>query len=150
MSDTSQGPGWWQASDGKWYPPQQTAPAPGAPPPGGAYPGGAPGDTTMGMLCHLLGIFTGFVGPLIIWLMKKDEDPFVAHNGVEALNFQITLVIAYVVSFVLMIIIIGILTFFVAWVLSLIWMIQGSIAANKGEYYKYPINIRFIKGAVGV
>lgn len=109
-----------------------------------------PGDTTMGMLCHLLGIFTGFLGPLIIWSVKKDEDPFVAHNGVEALNFHITLAIAYVVSFVLMLILIGFLMFFVIYILSLIWMIQGSIAANRGEYYLYPMNIRFIKGAVGV
>jgi len=51
-------------------------------------------DKTMAMLCHLLGILTAFLGPLIIWLVKKDQSPFVDDQGKEALNFQITLVIA--------------------------------------------------------
>ena len=46
------------------------------------------------MLCHLLGLFTCFIGPLIIWLIKKDEDPFIDDQGKEALNFQITVAIA--------------------------------------------------------
>src|SRR4051794_22840279 len=49
---------------------------------------------TMGMLCHLLGIFTGFLGPLIIWLLKKDEHPFIDDQGKEALNFQIVAMLA--------------------------------------------------------
>jgi uncharacterized Tic20 family protein len=52
----------------------------------------------MGVLCHLLGLFTCFVGPLVIWLLKKDEMPFVDHHGKEALNFQITLAIVYVIG----------------------------------------------------
>ncbi len=47
------------------------------------------------MLCHLLGFFTCFIGPLIIWLIKKDEDPFIDNQGKEALNFQITVAIAW-------------------------------------------------------
>jgi uncharacterized Tic20 family protein len=49
----------------------------------------------MGMLCHLLGLLTSFVGPLILWLIQKDKMPFVDHQGKEALNFQITVLIAY-------------------------------------------------------
>jgi len=52
----------------------------------------------MAMLCHLLGLFTGFVGPLILWLLKKDEDPFIDRQGKEALNFQITVVIGWTVG----------------------------------------------------
>jgi uncharacterized Tic20 family protein len=53
-------------------------------------------DQNMGMLCHLLGIFTSFLAPLIIWLIKKDTSPWIDHQGKEALNFQITALIATV------------------------------------------------------
>ena len=45
----------------------------------------------MALLCHLLAIFTGFLGPLILWLLKKDDDSFIDEHGKEALNFQIAL-----------------------------------------------------------
>ena len=54
-----------------------------------------------GMLCHLLGLFTSFVGPLIIWLLKKAEDPFIDDQGKEALNFQITLAIAFIAVWII-------------------------------------------------
>ena len=54
-------------------------------------------ERTMGMLAHILGGVTNFLGPLIIWLIKKDESPFVNDQGKEALNFQITIAIGYVV-----------------------------------------------------
>jgi uncharacterized Tic20 family protein len=104
---------------------------------------------TMAMLAQLLGIFTGFLGPLIIYLVNGEKDPFVRHHSAEALNFQITLAIAYVVSFVLMLVLIGFLMFFVIWIASLVFMIQATIAANRGEWYRYPINIRLVSGAIG-
>ena len=102
-------------------------------------------DRTMGMLCHLLGIFTGFIGPLIIWLIKKDQSAFVDDQGKEALNFQITLFLAMIVSGVLMIICIGYFLALAAYVCDILFCIMGTIAANKGELYRYPVNIRFVK-----
>ena len=61
------------------------------------------------MLAHLLGLFTCFIGPLIIWLVKKDEDAFVNDQGKEALNFQITVALAMVVSGLLSVVCIGII-----------------------------------------
>jgi len=104
---------------------------------------------TMAMLAQLLGIFTGFLGPLVIYLVNGDKDPFVKHHASEALNFHITVTIAYVVSIVLMLVLIGFLLFFVIWILALIFAIQATIAANRGEWYRYPINIRMVSGAVG-
>jgi len=101
-------------------------------------------ERTMGMLTHLLGIFTGFAGPLIIWLVKKDEMPFVDKEGKEALNFQITLFIGYVISWFLCFIIIGIFTFAALMVLGLVFGIMGTMKANNGESYRYPLSIRFI------
>jgi uncharacterized Tic20 family protein len=77
--------------------------------------------------------------------MYKDRDEFIKDQSTEALNFQITLAIAYVVSFVLTIIIIGFITFFAAWVMAIIFGIMGGMAANRGERYRYPINIRMVK-----
>jgi len=109
-----------------------------------------PKDTrTMGMLCHLLGIFSGFVGPLIIWLIKKDEMPFVDDQGRESLNFQITLAIAFIVLFVVSLIpIVGCFTFLLLialWVVDVVFCIIAAMKANEGIAYRYPVTIRFVK-----
>jgi uncharacterized Tic20 family protein len=104
---------------------------------------------TMAMLAHLLGIFTGFLGPLVIYLTSAKEDPFVRHHAAEALNFHITLAIAYVACFALMCLFVGFILFPILWIGSLVLEIQGCLAANRGEWWKYPINIRMVSGAVG-
>lgn len=106
-------------------------------------------EKTMAMLSQLLGIFTGFVGPLIMYLIAKDDQPFFKHHAAESLNFQITVAIAYVVSFVLMLVIIGIFTFFAVWIGAIVFGIIATLAANRGEWYRYPINIRLVPGAQG-
>jgi uncharacterized Tic20 family protein len=112
-----------------------------------AYTGPAPDQDakTMAMLCHLLGIFTGFIGPLVIWLMKKDQSPFVNDQGAQALNFHITLVIAYVVAFLLCFVCIGYILLPALFVVQLIFGILGAMKANNGEAYRYPLAIPFIK-----
>src|SRR4030042_5898484 len=90
---------------------------------------------TMAMLCHLLGIFTWFIGPLIIWLIKKDKDKFVDDQGKEALNFQITVGIAYVVSGITAFLCIGVILGMATWVCTLVFCIMGALKANKGEAY---------------
>jgi uncharacterized Tic20 family protein len=95
------------------------------------------------MLAHLLAIFTCFVGPLVIWLIKKDEQPFVEEQGKEALNFQITVAIAYVVATLLPIA--GCFLAPAVWVVNLIFCIMACVAANKGEHYRYPVSLRLIK-----
>src|SRR4051794_33293223 len=106
MTDIPPPPGSSENPAGETTPPPPASTAPGgAVPPvdsgmTGGYPGpynGPPPDKdsiTMGMLCHLLGIFTSFLGPLIIWLMKKDQSPWVDDQGKESLNFQIVALIA--------------------------------------------------------
>ena len=100
---------------------------------------------TMGMLCHLLGIFLGFIGPLVIWLIKKDESPFVDDQGKEALNFQITILIAMFIGGLTACIIIGFVLMAVAGLYALIFSIIGAMKANNGEAYRYPFAIRLIK-----
>ena len=95
----------------------------------------------MGMLCHLLGIPLGFVGPLIIWMIKKDEMPFVNDQGKESLNFQLTVLIAAML--------IGIPTCGVGAIViglaALVFCIIATIKANNGEYYRYPLTLRMVK-----
>lgn len=107
-------------------------------------------DRMMAMLCHLLAIFTGFVGPLILWIVKKDSSPFVAHHGKEALNFQITLLLAMTclgaATFILMFVLIGIIlvpVLIIVPILALVAEIIAAVAAQKGEWFRYPCCIRF-------
>lgn len=132
-------------------PPAYNAPPPGyaaAPPPAyaGAQPPLSDSDQRMwAMLAHVGGILFSFVAPLIIWLMFKDRGRFVDEQAKEALNFQITLIIGYVISGILFIILIGAILLFVVWLAAIIFGIMAAIAANKGEAYRYPFAVRLIK-----
>ncbi len=67
------------------------------------------------------------------------------HHAVEALNFSLTVLIAYIVSGVLIIVVIGIFLLPVIAIGALMLHIMASMAANRGEWYRYPVNIRFVK-----
>lgn len=104
------------------------------------------------MLCHLaalvglLGNGIGFLlGPLAVWLVKRDTDPFVDENGKEAVNFQITVLIAGAVSAVLVLVVIGILMLIVIGIAAVVLPIVVGLKARAGEVYRYPMTIRFIK-----
>jgi uncharacterized Tic20 family protein len=119
-----------------------------SPPPA---PSGAPAseDKTMALIAHLLGIITWFIGPLVIWLINKDQSgkAFVIDQSKEALNFQITVTIAFVISFILTIISLGLLFFLptLVGIANLVFCIIGGIKANNGEAYRYPFALRLIK-----
>jgi uncharacterized Tic20 family protein len=99
----------------------------------------------MGMLCHLLGLFTSFLGPLVLWLIQKDKMSFVDYHGKEALNFQITVLIATIVAYFSVLCVIGIVLLPAVGIADLILSIMACVAASKGEYYKYPWTLRLIK-----
>ena len=101
-------------------------------------------EKTMGMLCHLLGIFCGFFGPLILWLVKKDESAFINDQGKEALNFQITVMIASVVAMLLIFVLIGIVLLPAVGIANVVFCILGAVEANKGNAYRYPFSLRLI------
>ena len=104
---------------------------------------------TMAVLAQALGIVTGFLGPLVIYLVNGEKDPFVRHHAAEALNFQITLILAYVVAFVLSFILIGLLVLPILFVIGIVFPILAAGAANRGEWYRYPVSIRLVPGAIG-
>lgn len=105
----------------------------------------------MGMLIHLLAIFTGFLGPLIPWLVRREGSAFIDHNGKEAVNFQISLFI-YVITLVVLSIAtmgIGLILAIPASiglsVAALVFEILCCVKANNGEWARYPLCIRFIR-----
>lgn len=102
-------------------------------------------DRTAAVLTHLSGIFFGFLVPLIVWLVAKDTKPYLSTEAKEALNFQITVAIGYVVSSILMIVLIGIFTFMAVWALSIIFCIIAAVKTSQGEQYQYPMTLRLIK-----
>lgn len=99
----------------------------------------------MALLCHLLGLFTAFLGPLVIWLLKKESSKFVDEQGKEALNFQITVAIALFVSGLLTAICIGAFMLAIVWIADIVFCIMACMAVHNGEHYKYPVSIRLVK-----
>lgn len=104
-----------------------------------------------GMFCHL-GSLVGlvvpggfFIGPLVVWLIKKNDMPFVDDQGKESLNFQLTMLIAFLAAFILVFVFIGILLLPVIGIVDLVFTIIAAIKANDGVRYRYPFAIRFIK-----
>jgi len=106
------------------------------------------------LLGYLVAPFVMFIAPLIMWLIKKEESRFIDDHGRETLNFHITLMIYSIVLPVIA----GILTavtcgvafplviisVFLPFVLGIVGMIAASRSANRGEYYRYPMTIRFL------
>ena len=108
-------------------------------------------ERTWAMLCHfsaftgLIFPFGNFLAPLIIWLIKKEEMPFVEEHGKEVLNFQISMTIYLLISGILCIILIGIPILIGLVIFCFIITIIAAISANDGKSYRYPINLRLIK-----
>lgn len=102
-------------------------------------------DRTLAVFAHLGGLLFGFVPALVIWLVKKDESPYLDRQGKEALNFQIFIAICVVASMILMIIVIGVLLLIATGVVNLIFCIIAAVRVSNGADYRYPLTIRLIK-----
>ena len=97
-------------------------------------------------LAGLIGIpFVNVVAPLVIWLMKKEESPEIDRHGKEVLNFQISLMIYFLISAILVIIAIGFVMAIIVGLFGLPMIIKGAIDASNGKQRRYPATIRFIK-----
>ena len=118
-----------------------------------AAPSAAPGrdERQWAMICHLsamlmyVTVIGGFIAPLVIWLMKRDEMPFVADQGRETLNFQITILLALACAAILVLILVG---FFLIWGLLLfhfICTIIATVKVSEGVAYRYPVCWRVIR-----
>lgn len=128
------------------------APTPGVPQGYGGYGPPSSGGSQLSpqderlwaMLSHLGGIVLWFIAPLVVMLTQGERSPFVRKQAVEALNFQITLTIGYLVSVVLFFVLIGVFLMIAVGLVGLVLMIIAGVKANSGEDYRYPINIRLV------
>jgi uncharacterized Tic20 family protein len=117
------------------------------PPPPAATPA-APSqsnDKLLAVLCHLSYLLLSIIFPLIIWLVKKDESPYLAAQAKEALNWHITIFLAFVACGILSIVIIGLFLMPVVGIGGLIFAVIAAIKTNDGVDYKYPFCLRLIK-----
>lgn len=108
-------------------------------------------DKLWGMLCHLTALagyvipFGNIIGPLIMWLVKKDQSEYVNTQGKSSLNFEISITIYVLVSILLIFVIIGIPLLIGLGLFQLITVIIASIKAYDGQSFKYPLSIEFVK-----
>ncbi len=107
-----------------------------------------------GMLCHiagltalipLVGIVAGPVTPLVIWLVKREEHPFIDEQGKEAVNFQITMCICGIIASLLYCLGVGIILGVVLFIFILVFVIIAAIKVSNGEHYRYPVTLRLVK-----
>ncbi len=108
-------------------------------------------EKTFGMLAHLAALagfiipFGNLIGPLVIWLIKKDQSEWVDMQGKESLNFQISITIYAIIAGILTIIIIGLVLLIAVGVFSLVMIIIATIKVNNLEDFQYPLTIRILK-----
>ena len=95
---------------------------------------------------HLGTFLVGFIAPLVIWLIKRDEDAFVEYHARESLNFQFSLMIYMLVSVLAVLILIGLVMIAVVGIFAFVVIIVAGVKAAGGEFYRYPLSIRFISG----
>ncbi len=99
-------------------------------------------DKLWAMLAHLSGLIgLSFIGPLVIWLVKKDTSAFVENQAKEALNFQLTIILASLVASATCV---GVVLLPVIIIGGIVYAVIGGMAANRGEVYQYPYTFRMI------
>jgi hypothetical protein len=96
----------------------------------------------LGVLLHFPG---HLLGPLILWLIKRDDAPELNAHGKEAVNFQISMLIYSAVAAVFCLVLVGFVFLAVLWILNAIFVIIAAIKASDGEFYRYPMTIRFLQ-----
>ncbi|HXB94610.1 MAG TPA: DUF4870 domain-containing protein [Puia sp.] len=104
-------------------------------------------ERIMGILSHILAIVQGIgiLGPLVIWLMKRHESAFVEANARESLNFQLTIIIGWIISGILSVVGIGLILFGVLLVLNVVLVIVATVKTSENKIYRYPFSLRLVK-----
>jgi uncharacterized Tic20 family protein len=139
-------------------PPPPSVPPGGGPPMGGPSAGGPPGQRPLppdqerlwGMLAHLLSfvaayIALGFVAPLVVLLVFGQRSAYVRAHAVESLNFNLSWLLYAVIAGILLIIGIGLLILIALGIAYVVLVVIASIRANNGEFFRYPLTIRFVR-----
>jgi uncharacterized Tic20 family protein len=83
-------------------------------------------------------------GPLLVWLLKKDEMPFLNDQGKESLNFQITMTFAFIVAALSLFVLVGFVLLPAVWLFDVIMTIIATVKASEGVAYRYPLCLRLV------
>lgn len=102
-------------------------------------------ERTLAILSHVLTLVAWFFAPLVIYLVKKDESPFVREHAKESLNFQLTLIVAYIAAGLLMLLLVGFFLLMLVALMQLVLVIIATVRAADNQLYRYPFTIRFIQ-----
>lgn len=100
---------------------------------------------TIAMLCHLIALVSSILGPLLVWLLKKDDSPFIDEQGKESLNFQISIMIYCLIAGASFLCLVGIVLLPAVAIFNIVMIIIAAVKTNSGEHFRYPLCIRFIK-----
>ena len=95
-------------------------------------------------ITHLGGILFSFIPSLVVWLLKKDDSEYIAAQAKEALNFQVTLLLAQFIAYILIFILVGFLLQGLIWLFNIVFCIIAAVKSSKGENYRYPLTLRLI------
>jgi uncharacterized Tic20 family protein len=101
-------------------------------------------EKTWATLVHVGSLFFSFLAPLVGFLVLKDRGPFVRAHTAAALNFQLSLLIYALAGAVLSLVIVGLVILFAVTVLNVVFSIIAAVKASRGEWYRYPLSIRFV------
>lgn len=101
-------------------------------------------DKNIATFTHLGGVLFSFVPALIVWLLKKDHNEYLTEQAKEALNFQITVLLAQFVAGILIVILLGFLLLVIIWLINIVLCIIAAISTSNGKTYRYPFTLRLI------
>ena len=104
-------------------------------------------EKSIAMLSHILAIVPGIgiLGPLIIYVIRNKDSQYISYHAKESLNFQISIFIFYIIGAILVFVLIGFLIGIFVWIGNIVMVIFGALAANRGDYFRYPLNMRILK-----
>jgi uncharacterized protein len=131
-------------------PGEPAAAAPYAPGPYAPVPMSPDQERSTAMLAHLISLFallltSGWIPALIFYVVYKDRGAFVRAHTATELNFQLTLVLGWIAAFILSFVLVGFLLIFAIPILAIVFGIISTMRANSGQWYTYPVAIRFVK-----
>lgn len=105
-------------------------------------------NRTLAMVACVIGIFSNFIGPLIVWLIKRDQSRFVAFHALQALLFNVVVLVAHSIAAALWVVLIGFPLSAIVGITHIVLLIIAAMAAMRGEWYEIPLVGKYARQAV--
>ncbi|MDQ0976339.1 putative Tic20 family protein [Neobacillus niacini] len=102
-------------------------------------------ERMLAAILYVVSLFFPIIGPLVIWLLKKDESSFINYHGREYFNFFISYTVYSVVSGILIFLVVGIFLLWILGIMALVFTIIAAVKAYEGNEYRFPLIFRVIK-----